>query len=268
MPLHPQKAFTMQLSWFLKPIYRFVHVATILALSVCGWFIWFASSGWLLFFIIAFSAAFILIGASFIVCSGVYVTSICKGDRQYNKIAITFDDGPGEQTREILQVLDKYKVKATFFLIGRKAALQRAIVQEMAQKHHTIGNHSFDHKIWFPLIGTNRIKNDLTETQRTIASITGAKPVYFRPPFGVTNPFIAKALKNLNLKTIGWSVRSLDTVKNNPEKILNRITRKIEPGSIVLMHDASENAALVLEQLLIYCLEKKLAPVNLDELLQ
>lgn len=193
--------------------------------------------------------------------------SICKGKSQCNKIALTFDDGPCEQTKEILKVLDRYRVKATFFLIGRQAALHRDIVHEMIQKQHTLGNHSYEHTIWFPLMGSDRIKKEVTAAQMAIASISGTKPVYFRPPFGVTNPFIAKALKGLNLKTVGWSLRSFDTTEKNPERTIQRIKNRVEPGSIVIMHDRSPGAALVLEQLLIYCREKQLVPVTIDELL-
>lgn len=193
--------------------------------------------------------------------------SICKGKSQCNKIALTFDDGPCEQTKEILKVLDRHRVKATFFLIGRQVALHRDIVHEMIKKQHTLGNHSYDHTVWFPLMGSDRIKKEITATQIAIASINGTKPVYFRPPFGVTNPFIAKALKGLNLKTVGWSLRSFDTTEKNPEKTVRRIKNRVEPGSIVIMHDRSRDAALVLEQILIYCREKQLAPVTLDELL-
>jgi peptidoglycan-N-acetylglucosamine deacetylase len=257
----------MHLSWFPKPIHRVVYLATILALTLCGWLIWSTSSGWLWFFIMVFLSALILVGSSFIICSGVYVTTICMGNKQSNKIALTFDDGPCEQTKEILQVLTNYKAKASFFIIGRKAKMYEDIVYEIAQKQHTIGNHSYDHKPWFPIIGTKRIIKELTDTQNIITAITGSKPVYFRPPYGVTNPFIAMALKYFNFKTIGWSVRSLDTVIDDPEKILKRIKKKIGPGSIVLMHDTTKDAVVVLEELLIYCKQKNLVPVNLDELL-
>jgi len=146
-------------------------------------------------------------------------------------------------------------------------ALHGDVVHEMVQKQHTLGNHSYHHRSWFPLMGRERIKNELTATQIAIASITGSKPIYFRPPFGVTNPFITKALKGLNLKTIGWSLRSFDTMEKNPGKTVQRIKNKIGPGSIVLMHDRSRDAALVLEEILIYCLENQLVPVSLDELL-
>jgi len=258
----------MQLSWFPKPIYKEIYIVTFLAFGGCGWLIFSTSSGWLLLSIIAILSVTILIGSSFIVCSGVYVTTICKGRTKSNKIAITLDDGPCEQTKEILQVLDKYQVKATFFLIGNKAALYKDIIYEMSQKGHNIGNHSYYHKSWFPIIGVKRIKQELIETQNIITSITGIKQTYFRPPFGITNPFIAKAIKKFDFKTIGWSIRSLDTIIDNPEKILDRIKNKIGPGSIVLMHDTTKNAVSVLEQLLIYCKQKNLVPVNLDELLE
>jgi peptidoglycan-N-acetylglucosamine deacetylase len=258
----------MQLSWFPKPIYRIVLLFTIPALVGCGCLIFFTSSGWLLLAIIAVISATILIGSSFIVCSGVYVTTICKGNARSNKIALTFDDGPCAQTKDILQVLDKHQVKASFFLIGQNVALNIDIAYEISQKGHTIGNHSYYHKSWFPIIGAGRIKKELIDTQNIITLTTSKKPIYFRPPFGITNPLIAKALKNFNFKTIGWSVRSLDTVTDNPDRILTRIKNKISPGSIILMHDTTKNAALVLEQLLIYCKQKNLEPVNLEKLLE
>jgi peptidoglycan-N-acetylglucosamine deacetylase len=258
----------MQLSWFRKPIYKIVYGATILGLISCGLFIWYSSSGWVMLFSAVLLPLIILIGSSFIVCSGVYVTAICKGNDQKNKIAITFDDGPNELTREILNILDKYQVKASFFLIGRNVLLNKDIVFEIAQKKHSIGNHSFNHKSWFPIIGVKKIEMELRDTQNAIGAITGSKPVYFRPPFGITNPFIANALKYFNFKIIGWSVRSLDTVIDDPEKIIKRIKKQIGPGSIVLMHDTSINVTIILEWLLIYCKQINLMPVCLDELLE
>jgi peptidoglycan/xylan/chitin deacetylase (PgdA/CDA1 family) len=257
----------MQLSWFPRPIYRIVNFAAISGMACCGWYIWFASAGWFFFILILFITATILIGSSFIISSGVYVTTICKGNKNKNEIAITFDDGPGEQTKKILNLLDQHKAKATFFLTGRNADLHKDMVSEIAQKQHSIGNHTYSHKSWFPLIGTNKINEELNKTQNTIASVTGYKPIYFRPPYGITNPFIARALKKFNFKTIGWSIRSLDTVIKDPEKIIKRILKKIGPGAIILMHDDTINAVYVLEKLLIYCQQNNLKAVNLDELL-
>jgi peptidoglycan/xylan/chitin deacetylase (PgdA/CDA1 family) len=258
----------MQSSWFPKPVYKIIKTITILSLTGCVWLIVFSFPLWPLLLGIFIISILTLAVTSFIVCSGVYVTTTCKGGIGNNKIAITFDDGPCKQTKEILSMLDRYNAKATFFLIGSQAEIYRDIVSDIVKNHHTIGNHSFNHDNWFPLKGTRRITKELSDTQTILSEITGSKPVYFRPPFGVTNPSIAKALKSFNLKTIGWSVRSLDTVKKNPEKIFDRVKSKIGPGSIVLMHDTSQYAPLVLEQLLIYCMQKKLSTVSLDELLK
>jgi peptidoglycan/xylan/chitin deacetylase (PgdA/CDA1 family) len=257
----------MQSSWYPRPFYKVNLAVTLIALSICGCYIWLTSYGWLLFWTIAFFSALILIGSSFIICSGLYVTTICSSSNKNNKIALTFDDGPCEQTTEILNILDKYNAKASFFIIGRQAELHRDITSIIAQKQHAVGNHSFEHKSWFPIMGTEKIIKELSDTQKTLKEITGAEPIYFRPPFGITNPLVAKALKRFNFKVIGWSVRSLDTVTEDPEKVLERIKSKVKRGSIVLLHDTTKNAPMVLEQLLIYCKHKNLTPVSLDELL-
>jgi len=88
----------------------------------------------------------------------------------------------------------------------------------------------------------------------------------FRPPFGVTNPNIAKAVKTLNLQTVGWSIRSLDTKATNVKSVLNKITKKIKKGDIILLHDSSELSFLILEQLLQFLDKHKYKSVTVNEL--
>jgi peptidoglycan/xylan/chitin deacetylase (PgdA/CDA1 family) len=208
-----------------------------------------------------------LFASSFIIRSGVYVTTINSGNTNRNEIAITFDDGPCEQTREILSILDKHQAKASFFVIGHKIEDHKEIIKEIYQKDHTIGNHSFRHHNLFPLKLPGQIANEIITTQKIIRSITGAEPHYFRPPFGITNPLLAKALKGTSLKTIGWSIRSLDTVTDDPKKIMTRIKKLLKPGCIILLHDTTKNVIPVLEELLVTCAKLKLKPVSLDEFL-
>jgi peptidoglycan-N-acetylglucosamine deacetylase len=183
-------------------------------------------------------------------------------------IAITFDDGPCSQTPEILELLDQYKVTASFFVIGKKAKELPELVKLITEKNHTLGNHSYHHANWFPVMLPDQIRAEIASTQQLLKKITGREPLYWRPPFGVTNPLIAKALIGYSLKTIGWSIRSLDTVSDNPEKTINRIKKRIKPGSILLLHDTSKNVTPVLKELLVYCAKNNLKPVSLDEFLK
>lgn len=183
------------------------------------------------------------------------------------KISITFDDGPCSQTLEILQLLKDHNAKGSFFVTGKLAAGNPDIILQITQQGHILGNHSYNHKPWFPVLPVDSIKEEISKTQKVLKDITGSEPKYFRPPYGVTNPLLAKALSGFALTTAGWSVRSLDTVKKNSKKISARIIRKIKPGSIILLHDTSAQCIPVLKQLLVYCARNKIQPVTLDELI-
>jgi len=258
----------MHSSWFRKPVHKVVSWLTILIIIVSITAIWLSLTVWPIFLILSTILISFLIASSFIIQSGVYITTINRGDPGKNTVAITFDDGPCEQTSEILLLLEKYKAKASFFLIGNKIERFKDIVKQIHNKKHTIGSHSYHHNNLFPLLAPSEIEKEISDAQQIIKSITGYEPVFFRPPFGVTNPLIAKAMKQFKVKTIGWSVRSLDTVTESPDKIINRIMDKIKPGSIVLLHDTSKNVIPVLEELLLYCAKINLQPVSLDDFLQ
>jgi peptidoglycan-N-acetylglucosamine deacetylase len=240
---------------------------TVLSVAGCIATIWFSLSFWPLILGFALLLMGFLIASAFIIRSGVYVKTINCGNADKNQIAITFDDGPCEQTLEILKLLERFNAKASFFLIGKKAESSDTIVRAINEQKHTIGNHSYLHQYLFPLMWPTQIIKEITTTQQIIESITGTNPGYFRPPFGITNPLLSKALKGSSLKIIGWSVRSLDTVTENPKKIIERVKKRIKPGCIILLHDTSKNVIPVLEELLVYCAKLELKPVDLDEFL-
>lgn len=185
-----------------------------------------------------------------------------------NNISLTFDDGPHEvYTSEVLGLLKKYNFKATFFLIGNKIENHPKLVEEIVSQGHTIGNHTFLHSNNFGFLKTNEVINDLTKTNKIIESLQGLKMRLYRPAFGVTNPRISIAVKNLKLEPIGWSVRSLDTTKDSKEIVYSRIIKKIQKGDIVLLHDTSKKTVEVLEQLLIFLDKKKWKSITVDQLL-
>src|SRR5690606_21017954 len=114
---------------------------------------------------------------------------------------------------------------------------------------------------------TTLFRSEIASTQKIIQQITGKIPNLFRPPFGVTNPNIARACKENRVEVIGWNIRSLDTVIALEDKILSRILDRIEKGSIILLHDTSTKTLNILERLLIVMEKKQIQSVTVDELL-
>ena len=182
--------------------------------------------------------------ASYSIKSQVYVKALCRVKTTEKVVYLTFDDGPhAEQTPRVLDVLKRNNAKATFFCIGSHIAGNEQILKRIIDEGHTIGNHSFSHTNSFPLFSRRRMIADIEQCQKAIESATGTAPTLFRPPFGVTNPTVGKAVKTLNLKTIGWTIRTYDTNRCSNEKIARRISRQLRPGAIILLHDRLPQSA-------------------------
>ncbi len=208
----------------------------------------------------------ILLTGAFNICWSFYTEIICKEKTTHKEIAITFDDGPSENTPQILSLLKNYNAHASFFIIGKKAEQQPELLKKIVQQGHTLGNHAYSHKNLFPFQPPHIIENEISLTNQIIQKATGKKTRLFRPPFGITNPLIISAVKKTNMTTVGWSIRSLDTVKNE-KKILERITKKIKPGEIILLHDTSKHILPVLKTLLEILQDNQYKIVNLENLL-
>lgn len=217
---------------------------------------------------VIFSYTLFLFWASSNIRSDVYVRTFNRAPNQINKIALTFDDGPDEQTKEVLDLLKLWEVKATFFLIGMKIASHKGVVKRMVQDGHVIGNHSWMHSSLFPIQSSKRIRSSLVETRRAIEEVTGVPNHLFRPPYGVTNPLIKNALRGLDFKVIGWSVRSLDTKNEPAEVVFKRIQSKIKGGDIILLHDTSKNIIPLLKKLLPWLKSMNYELVTVDELMK
>ena len=139
-------------------------------------------------------------------------------------------------------------------------------MQRINDEGHTIGNHTFHHSNTFGFLSKEEVTKEINQTDKIIEEIIVKTPRFFRPPFGVTNPAVRKAIKETKHLVFGWNIRSLDTVIKDEKKVLKRIVSKVEPGSIVLLHDAQENVIPVLEQLLIFLKQKKYKLVSLETL--
>jgi peptidoglycan/xylan/chitin deacetylase (PgdA/CDA1 family) len=188
--------------------------------------------------------------------SGVYVKALCRARTGRRAVALTFDDGPHpERTPRILDILKKHGVQATFFVIGKRAAAHPEIVRRIVAEGHLVGNHTFRHSPRFPLGGSSsmarEIAREIERCDEALEKITGARPKLFRPPFGVTNPNIARALRRSKHTVAGWSIRSLDTVARRPrEKVLERVSLRLHPGAVILLHDDREGGDRLLEMIL------------------
>jgi peptidoglycan/xylan/chitin deacetylase (PgdA/CDA1 family) len=207
-----------------------------------------------------------LIYCSFNICSQAYIKTICKANTTEKKIALTFDDGPNEYTREVLNILDKHTIKSTFFCVGTNIVHHKDILTEINRKGHIIGNHTWSHHKWFDFFPAKKMKKDIVKNAELIYQQTGKKVKLFRPPYGVTNPPLKKATANLNYHTIGWSLRSLDTIKK-PEKVIRKLTQKLSPGDIILLHDNRKEITQILESFITFAKDNSYQIIRLDKLL-
>ena len=191
------------------------------------------------------------------------------GDRGSNKIAITFDDGPiPVMTERILDVLDEHKVPAAFFCIGNRVNDYPMLTKRIFDSGHLVGNHSYWHGAMFDLQSVEKISRELVATDAAIQKVIQKKPAFFRPPYGVTNPMVAKAIKKGGYKTIGWSIRSFDSVAKNSHALLERVTHSLKGGDVILFHDYSPATLEILPEFLEYVTRAGLKIVRLDELLK
>ena len=226
-------------------------------------------SGALLWWALAFAAlAFIItviVGTSFIGLN-YFVKNINRGNKK--GISITFDDGPNRHfTPQILDILAKENIKATFFIIGSNVSENKEILQRMYDEGHTIGNHSYSHSKKTTLFSTQKLQEDIRKCSNSIFEVINKKTLFFRPPYGITTPRYRRALKQLKMKSIGWSIRSLDTIENNKDILYKKITNKLTNGSILLLHDSQQVTVDVLPEIILYCNTNGIKIVPLPELI-
>lgn len=195
-----------------------------------------SSDHFFLFLFLAFGFFFLVLSAGVLFLRfNYFMKSIVTIDKP--AVLLTFDDGPNpETTPMILDTLKKHEVKAIFFVIGKKALAHPEIVQRMLHEGHRIGNHTFSHHPMFALLSGKKVKNEIQQLQ-TVLDGHAVQTELFRPPIGYSNPIIARVVKDLGVKVIGWNQRSYDTVVKNPMKLAKRLVRLSKPGSIILLHD-------------------------------
>jgi len=184
-----------------------------------------------------------------------------------NQVAITFDDGPHpEFTPKVLELLKEHNVKASFFCIGENIEKHPELFQQIINEGHTIGNHTYSHSNSLGFMKTSNLILEMQQTNAIIKKISGLETKLFRPPFGVTNPRIKRAVHTVKLQSIAWSIRSLDTTSKTKEQILKAICNKLTKGDVVLLHDTSDKSVEILEQLLLFLKQNKMEAVTVATL--
>ncbi|QSR84665.1 polysaccharide deacetylase family protein [Methylacidimicrobium sp. B4] len=155
-------------------------------------------------------------------------------------VALTFDDGPDPQiTPAILDLLDAYGAKASFFCIGNRAERHADLVKEIARRGHSVENHSLRHSNLFACSGPGSFRREIERAQAVLSAASGTPPRFFRAPMGFRNPFLDPVLARLPLRYVSWTRRGFDTACREPEIVLRRLTRNLAEGDILLLHDGS-----------------------------
>jgi len=165
-------------------------------------------------------------------------TRLPEPARLNGEIALTIDDGPDPVvTPKVLDILDRYHVKASFFCIGEKALAHADLCREIVARGHTIENHSMHHGRLFSTMGVAGLSREIGQAQRTLTTITGDRPKFFRAPAGLRNLFLDPVLHRLGLQLSSWSTRGFDTSISCPKRVKARLLRGLKAGAIILMHD-------------------------------
>ena len=177
------------------------------------------------------------------------------GARDAPAIAITIDDGPDPQvTPRVLALLEAHGARATFFCIGERVARHPALAREIVQRGHAIENHSQRHLRRFSLLGPGALADEIGRAQQTIAAATGEVAQFFRAPAGLRNPFLEPVLARAGLRLVSWTRRGFDTVSGSATRVLGKLTRHLDDGDILLLHDGhaartAAGGAVILEVL-------------------
>jgi peptidoglycan-N-acetylglucosamine deacetylase len=153
-------------------------------------------------------------------------------------IAITIDDGPDEDvTPHVLDMLDEYGARASFFCIGERARRHPELVEAIVARGHAVENHSERHRHDFSLLGPGAMRREIEAAQETLGEIAGTRPMFFRAPAGLRNPFLEPVLCGLGLHLASWTRRGFDTRCADADVVAKRLLGGLAERDILLLHD-------------------------------
>jgi peptidoglycan/xylan/chitin deacetylase (PgdA/CDA1 family) len=205
---------------------------------------------------------------------GANITHLSDEAALRREIAITLDDGPDPiVTPQVLDILDKYDCRATFFCIGERAERHPELCREIIRRGHAIENHSQSHPWYFSLMGPWRMHREICQAQAILSEFSGQPPLFFRPTAGLRNPALDPILAHCQLRLCSWSRRGFDTRVSDADTIFNSLSYGLKGGDILLLHDGNSardvqnNPVIlnVLPRLLEHITQQKLHPVILRD---
>ena len=187
--------------------------------------------------------------------------------RDNKAVSLTFDAAWGnEDTQELIDILSRYGVKATFFLVGQWVDKYPESVKALYDAGMEIGNHSNEHPHMAKL-SEKKIMDEIGACNEKVANVTGVSPTLFRCPYGEYNDTVIETVNNMGMKPIQWNVDSLDWKGISSDEIYNRVTSNVVPGSIILFHNAAEHTPEALADIIEYLLAEGYEIVPVSELL-
>ncbi len=195
------------------------------------------------------------IGAAGLAAGGLAYAAMWPGSQIFGRtliapkrpgeLALTFDDGPNPAwTPRLLDVLAKFDVKATFFLVGGFAEAERALVRRMADAGHLVGNHTWSHPN-LAMTAPGRVREELARTKDTLEQTTARRVRFFRPPFGARRPDVLRAARDLGMTPVLWNAMTNDWEERSADRIAERLTKRIEAAeragraANIVLHDGS-----------------------------
>lgn len=162
-------------------------------------------------------------------------TSCARGE-----VALTIDDGPDPVvTPLVLAQLAQHRASATFFCVGERVERYAELAREIVSRGHRIENHSQHHRHNFSLLGPAGMKAEIARAQDSISQVVGSRPVFFRAPAGLRNPFLDPVLNGLQLRLASWTRRGFDTVNRDADAVFQRLAAPLSGGDILLLHDGN-----------------------------
>ena len=204
-----------------------------------------------------------------------YARIVSRGPVGSARVALTFDDGPHPvTTRRVLEVLAPTRHRATFFVLGEKARRHPDVIREIHAGGHSLGIHGDFHDRLHSFRMPRTVRDEIARAADAVEAATGARPRFFRPPLGHTSVTTVRGVRLAGVTLVGWSSRGFDGVRGRSlEALVERVSRTLADGEIVMLHDAAERddyepaSVRALPKLLALLDERGLTSVGLDALL-
>jgi peptidoglycan/xylan/chitin deacetylase (PgdA/CDA1 family) len=198
-----------------------------------------------------------------------------EGNYKKNSFSLTYDDGPGKITTELLKLLNNYNAKATFFVLGENVKKYPEILKMVKENGHLIGNHTYSHKNFYSLDKSNLNKEEILikeieKSEYEIKKVTGEKPIFMRLPNGFSKTWAKTIINEKGYTLINWTF-GCDWERMEEKKMTEKYLKALKPGAILLMHDGGKNKEKTLritEAILKKARELGLKPVTIDELIK